>query len=69
MLTDVCCYVGNALVDIHYKPKKTHLMRKLQTPVRPRPNFSTCTDGHISCQDRRCTYKRNIETIVVIEKQ
>ena len=44
-------------------------MWKLQTPVRPRPNFNTCKDGLISCQDRRCMYKRNIENIVAMEKQ
>jgi hypothetical protein len=44
-------------------------MRKLQTPVHPLPNFNTCTDERLSVQDRRCTYKRNIETIVAMEKQ
>jgi hypothetical protein len=44
-------------------------MWMLQTPVRPRPNFNTCTDGRISCQERRGTYKRNIETIFAMEKQ
>jgi hypothetical protein len=44
-------------------------MWNLQTPVRPRPNFNTCADGRISCQDRRCTYKRNIEATVAVEKR
>jgi hypothetical protein len=68
MLTDVCCEIGIAFVGIHYKLKRTH-MWKLQTPVRPRPNFIACIDGRISCQDRRCKDKRNIETNVAMGKQ
>jgi hypothetical protein len=45
MLIDVFCKVGTAFVDIHCKLKRTHLMWKLQTPVRPRPNFNTVKTG------------------------